>query len=182
MTVQAALSQFTSDFVSLWQRERGHEPASGELYGVPSPCIVATRDEQVLWLPQPFDDVASLANVERALDISLRDEASAYFTCQLAGDMAARFGELELCLIQVWSEEDFIRLQENLIGHLVTQRRLKLSPTLFIATTHSEMDMVSLCNLTGEVILEHFGTQKREALAESLEAFLLHLTPIVAEN
>lgn len=182
MTVQAALTQFTSDFVSLWQQERGHEPASGELYGVPSPCIVATRDEQVLWLPQPFGAEASLANVERALDISLREEVCAYFTSQLAGDMAARCGELELCLIQVWSEEDFIRLQENLIGHLVTQRRLKLSPTMFIATTNSEMDMVSLCNLTGEVVLEHFGTQKRETLADSLEDFLLCLTPMLAED
>lgn len=182
MTVQAVLTQFTSDFVSLWQQERGHEPASSELYGVPSPCIVATRDERVLWLPAPFGAEASLANVERALDISLREEACAYFTSQLAGDMAASFRELELCLIQVWSEEDFIRLQENLIGHLVTQRRLKLPPTLFIATTNSEMDMVSLCNLTGEVVLEHFGTQKRETLAGSLEDFLLRLTPMLADN
>lgn len=161
MTVQAALTQFTSSFVSLWQREKGHEPASAELYGVASPCIVSTREERVFWLPQPFDAEASLANVERALDISLREEACAYFTHQFAGDMTARMGELELSLIQVWSDEDFIRLQENLIGHLVTQRRLKLSPTLFIATTDSEMDMVSLCNLSGEVVLEHFGTQKK---------------------
>ncbi|SQI36317.1 SecY interacting protein Syd [Leminorella richardii] len=79
----------------------------------------------------------------------------------------------------MWSDEDFIRLQENLIGHLVTQRRLKLSPTLFIATTDSEMDMVSLCNLSGEVVLEHFGTQKRETLAASLESFLEQLEPVL---
>ncbi|PHI32081.1 SecY-interacting protein [Budvicia aquatica] len=175
--VISALTQFTSSFIDLWQKETGHEPASDELYGVASPCILTTQDEEVLWLPLPFESEKTLANVARAIDIVLRDECTAFYTEQYAGDMAGSFNDLELTLIQVWSDEDFIRLQENLIGHLVTQRRLKLSPTLFIATTDSEMDMVSVCNLTGEVILEHFGTKKREVLAPSLAAFLQDLQP-----
>ncbi|AKJ43059.1 SecY-interacting protein [Pragia fontium] len=177
--VISALTQFTSAFVEGWQQQTGHEPASEQLYGVASPCIVRTLEESVLWLPQPFSAPASLANVERGVNLSLREEGVHYFTAQYAGDMAARFGELDLSLIQVWSEEDFVRLQENLIGHLVTQRRLKLSPTLFIATTDSEMEMVSLCNLTGEVVLEHFGTSKRETLSASLDLFLQKLVPQV---
>ena len=93
--------------------------------------------------------------------------------------MNAEFGEHPLTLLQVWSEDDFIRLQENLIGHLVTQKRLKLSPTLFLATTESEMTVVSLCNVSGNVLLEQFGSKKRTLLAASLGDFLNALRPRV---
>ncbi len=45
--------------------------------------------------------------------------------------MHAQFGDIKLTLLQT-REDDFRRVQENLIGHLVTQKRLKLP--LFIAT------------------------------------------------
>lgn len=176
-SIISALTQFTSSFIDLWQKKVGHEPASRDLYGVASPCIVRAENETVFWLSQPFTAEKTLANVAMAIEIMLREECTAFYTQQYAGDMASSFGSLELTLIQVWSDEDFIRLQENLIGHLVTQRRLKLSPTLFIATTESEMEMVSLCNISGEVILEHFGTKKREVLAPSLDIFIQGLQP-----
>lgn len=50
--VSQALNAFTQRYVELWQRETGHPPASDELYGVASPCIVATQESQVHWLPQ----------------------------------------------------------------------------------------------------------------------------------
>ena len=39
-------------------------------------------------------------------------------------------------------------------------KRLKLSPTLFIATLDSELEVISVCNLSGEVIKETLGTRK----------------------
>lgn len=93
--------------------------------------------------------------------------------------MKAQFEGHLLNLVQVWSEEDFIRLQENLIGHLVTQKRLKLSPTLFIATLESDLEMISLCNLTGEIILEKFGSKEKRVLAPNLIHFIQELTPVV---
>ncbi|PLR35741.1 SecY-interacting protein [Chimaeribacter arupi] len=175
-----ALSAFTQRYEAHWQAQTGFAPASEALLGVPSPCVLRSSDEAVYWQAQPFSPPATLANVERALDIQLRDEIHAFYTSQYAGDMTATFDGQALTLLQVWSEEDFTRLQENLIGHLVTQKRLKLSPTLFIGTTDSEMLMVSLCNLTGNVVLESFGTARRTVLAPTLPAFLNQLQPVAA--
>lgn len=174
-----ALREFTARYCDAWQQRTGHAPASQALYGVPSPCIIATQADEVWWQPQPFTLPASLEAVERALDITLQQDIAAFYTAQFAGDMAARFGQRELSLLQVWSEEDFLRLQENLIGHLIMKRRLKQTPTLFIAATESEQEIISLCNLSGEVILEQPGTKKREVLSENIQNFLKSLQVVI---
>lgn len=179
--VSTALNSFTQRYIDLWQQQTGHLPASDELYGVPSPCIVKTQDSQVFWSPQPFVAEANLANIERALEIQLHPDIHEFYTRQYAGDMKADLGDHRFTLLQVWSEDDFIRLQENLIGHLVTQKRLKLSPTLFLATTESEMTMASLCNVSGNVVLEEFGSGKRTLLASTLVHFLDALRPVLPE-
>ncbi|MDX5627990.1 MULTISPECIES: SecY-interacting protein [unclassified Brenneria] len=175
--VPQALAAFTQRYVELWRQETGRPPASAALYGVPSPCITDTRDDEVYWLPQPFLPDAMLDGVERALDISLHPDVHAFYTSQYAGDMTAQFEAISCVLLQVWSEDDFTRMQENLIGHLLTQKRLKLPPTLFLATTDSEMTMISLCNVSGQVILEEFGTKKHQVLAPTLTDFLSRLRP-----
>ncbi|MGM3173899.1 SecY-interacting protein [Dickeya lacustris] len=178
--VVQALADFTQRYVGLWQQQTGHAPASEELYGVASPCIVTTQHNQIYWLPEPNAASTRLDGVERALEIQLHPDAHAFFTAQYAGDMRCRFEEIDCTLLQVWSEEDFVRMQENLIGHLLTQKRLKLSPTLFLATTDSEMMLISLCNLSGEVVLEEFGTRTRRVLCGSLSDFLSKLSPLIS--
>ena len=164
-TVSQALHQFTRHYVGLWQEKTGLPPISHDLYGIPSPCIIRTGDECVYWEPAEFTTHKHLQPVEKALDIQLHPDISEFYTQPFAGDMQAVF-------------EDIIRLQENLIGHLVTQRRLKLPPTQFIATLESEFDMISVCNLNGEVILETFGTTKRRVLAADTASFLSQLTAV----
>ncbi|WP_337011964.1 SecY-interacting protein [Pantoea sp. AS142] len=175
----AALRDFTTRYCQHWLQEVGHAPASSDLYGVPSPCALEDRDQRVVWQPQPFSLPPTLDAVERAIDIQLQPPITDFYTTQFAGDMQASFGENHLTLLQVWSEDDFLRLQENLIGHLVMQRRLKQSPTLFIATTDSEQEIISLSNLSGEVILEQPGRKQRVVLAENLEIFLKTLQPFI---
>lgn len=175
----AALRNFTTNYCQEWQQTHGHAPASEALYSIPSSCIIATDETSVLWQPQPFTLPQNLDAVAHALDIEIQPAVVAWYTTQFAGDMAAHFATRELSLLQVWSEDDFIRVQENLIGHLVMKRRLKQAPTFFLATTQSELEVVSLCNLRGEVILEQLGTNKREILAENLPAFLNALHPDV---
>ncbi|HDS1151497.1 TPA: SecY-interacting protein [Pluralibacter gergoviae] len=172
-----ALRAFTQRYCAAWQQQYGTDPRSEALYGVPSPCITRTDGEAVFWQQQPFPLAADLSGVEKAIEIVVQQPLQTYYTTQLAGDMQADFGGRQLMLLQAWSADDFLRVQENLIGHLVMQRRLKLSPTLFIATLESELDVISVCNLSGEVLLETVGTRRRSVLSASLASFLSHLEP-----
>ncbi|KAA8996090.1 SecY-interacting protein [Affinibrenneria salicis] len=176
--VKQALYDFTQRYIAHWRQETGHPPASADLYGVPSPCIVETLEHKVRWLPQPASLGDALSGVERALDIALHPAIHSFYSVQYAGDMQARFGDIDCSLLQVWSDDDLVRMQENLIGHLLTQKRLKLPPTLFLATTGSEMTLISLSNVTGKVVLEEFGTRRQQPLADSLADFLSALTPL----
>ncbi|QEW31000.1 SecY-interacting protein [Erwinia billingiae] len=170
-----ALTEFTQKYCGEWDRVCGHPPASVELLGVPSPCVQQTGADELYWLPQPFTLAQNLEAVERAIEFRIQPSVAAWYSTQFAGDMTAMFGGKSCTLLQTWSEEDFLRVQENLIGHLVMKRRLKQSPTLFIATTDSELEVISVCNLTGEVVLEQLGTEKRSLLAPDLEQFIAEL-------
>nr|WP_272930040.1 SecY-interacting protein [Enterobacter cloacae complex sp. ECC445] len=174
-----ALTTFTTRYCDAWHEKQGSWPQSADLYGVPSPCIISSLEDYVTWQPKPFSGEQNVNAVERAMDIVVQPAVHAFYTTQFAGDMPARFADITLTLLQTWSEDDLQRVQENLIGHLVTQKRLKLSPTLFIATLDSELDVISVCNLSGEVVKETIGTRNREMLAPSLADFLTRLEPLL---
>lgn len=174
-----ALKAFTERYCDAWHAAHGSWPQSEDLYGVPSPCIISSTDDAVFWQPQPFTAQQNVHPVEQAMEIVVQPPIHAFYTTQFAGDMGVRLGDISLTLLQTWSEADFVRVQENLIGHLVTQKRLKLSPTLFIATLESELDVISVCNLSGEVMQETLGTRKRTRLASDLPDFLTQLQPVV---
>ncbi|QLN20321.1 SecY-interacting protein [Escherichia coli] len=178
LTAQA-LRDFTTRYCDAWHEQHNSWPLSEELYGVPSPCIISTTNDAVFWQPQPFSGDQNVNAVERAFDIVIQPAIHTFYTTQLAGDMHAQFGDIKLTLLQTWSEDDFRRVQENLIGHLVTQKRLKLPPTLFIATLEEELEVISVCNLSGEVCKETLGTRNRTHLASNLAEFLTQLKPLL---
>lgn len=178
--MQRALRQFTQRYCTAWRQQHASDPQSQQLQGIPSPCIITSDQNCVTWQPLPFPQPASLAAVEQALDIIIQPDGHQFYTTQLAGDMTARFDTVSLTLLQTWSEADFLRVQENLIGHLLTQRRLKLPPTLFIATIdHKDLDVISLCNLTGNVLLETLGSRQRYTLSPTMTQFLQRLEPVI---
>ncbi|MFH2500505.1 SecY-interacting protein [Klebsiella indica] len=174
-----ALQAFTQRYCEAWQQRYSTLPRSEELYGIPSPCISSTEGNGVFWQPQPFSLAQNINAVERALEIVVQQALHSYYTTQFAGDMQACFADETMTLLQSWNPDDFQRMQENLIGHLVVQKRLKLSPTLFIATLESELEVISVCNISGEVIKETLGTRRRTTLSPSLVSFLNQLKPFL---
>ncbi|MEH6532595.1 MAG: SecY-interacting protein [Photobacterium frigidiphilum] len=179
--VAVALSDFSSLFLQAW-RDAGHGfPRSEDLVGLESPCVEHDSGDEVTWKPITRQPQGDLAGVEKGIEIDLHRDIIDFYSTQFSGDMAAKFGEIELDLLQVFSEQDGVRLQENILGHLVTQRRLKLKPTVFIGVIDSADKVIAICNLTGEVILETLGKNERDVLAKDVASFLQQLVPVVRE-
>ncbi len=178
-SVVEALFSFSQRYQQAFQQHHQSWPDNDELLGLPSPCVVERLSDRVLWCPVPRQPIADLASVERGIELTLQADIAPFYGAQYAADMPARWRDRSLTLLQVWSDDDFERLQENILGHLVMQRRLKQKPTIFIATTDDEMTVIAICNLTGNVIEEKLGTHQREVLTTDVVEFLNQLEPVV---
>ncbi|MDP1244388.1 SecY-interacting protein Syd, partial [Klebsiella pneumoniae] len=66
-----------------------------------------------------FSRAHNISAVERALYIVVQEPLHSYYTTQFAGVMSGRFAGDTLTLLQTLCDEDFLRVQDNLIWHMV---------------------------------------------------------------
>lgn len=143
----------------------------------PSDCQQSEiNDGLIEWQPVEIAEQLSFDNVETALEISLNPEFVAYFSCFYSEAVPANCSEGYLELLFAWSHNDFERLQQNLIGHILMKQKLKQAITLFFAVTDEDDIILSVNNNTGEVWAEKVGSEPHKKLANSLSEFLTSLT------
>jgi SecY interacting protein Syd len=175
----SALSDFNQRYVDLWQQQQGSYPQSDAYADMLSPCQISSTATDVCWQPVATNPVNDLQRVEQLVGIAIRPEIQALFGMQYAGDMWACFQGITLCLIQVWNQDDFYRLEQNQIAHLQMLKKLKRQPSLFIATTQDDSRIITVNNVTGAVILDDLITGEHQYLSGDLTDFLTQLTPII---
>jgi len=145
-----------------------------------SPCQVKRiGDEKIAWSAQERNDNINLSNIEEALEVTLHPSIHELFCSYYADGIPCLFDDHPVDLIQVWNEDDFKLLQENMIAHFLMQKRLKKPASMFIASCSDEMQVISILNETGEVQLETLGKKQEAVLAPNLAEFLTKLQPVV---
>ncbi|MBP7980845.1 MAG: SecY-interacting protein [Tolumonas sp.] len=173
-----------SDLFARWfayQKQRGIRVRCPAEENRLSPCR-SDAEYTDGWKPWIRPQATDLHNIASALDCEFHPAIHAYYGHGFAGSITASFKGLKVELVQPWNEEDFERLQQNLVAHVLMLRRLKLPVTLFLATVSDETKLISLDNETGEVILEQLGKTTRWKLADSLPEFLSRLSPLLMKD
>ncbi|MFQ3248827.1 MAG: SecY interacting protein Syd [Glaciecola sp.] len=151
----------------------------------PSPCLLATDDELALladgdsttWRPHLQAASTHLGDLAKALEINIHPDLETLFCRYYSHDLPAVTDRGELDILQAWNEDDFERLQKNLISHVLMKRRLKQAETLFFATTDQEDFIIVMDVASGKVMLEQVGKVPKEVLADDLPSFIQTLRP-----
>lgn len=144
-----------------------------------SPCLGRTpQTGWQRWQLASRQPAADMDNLSRALEMTLHPDLAAFYGHWYSQCLSCSFKGLRLALIQPWNDADYEHLQENLIGHALMQRRLRLPPTFFLASTRHDAFIISLDNHSGEVLFEHLGHPARTVLAPDLVTFLRRLEPL----
>lgn len=171
------LQQNWQEFVSRW-RELNNlsiEPDSEW----PSPCEYE-QDGNWFWRPVKQEEQGEnndFSNVESAIGYPLDSQYTSFF-CQFYSDnLDAEHDNGPLQYLQAWSKQDFERLQQNLIGHLLMKQRLKQTPTLFFALTDEEDLNIVVDNVSGSVCLEYVGQEPHKTIAKDLATFISQTRP-----
>lgn len=175
-----ALAQFAQDYTKACENETGKLPQVTFDESWRSPCEVSDSldDEKVSWEPFVQTTPFNFSDIENALEFTLHHSVKDFYSHLFSGFLYGQWQTHQLVLIQCWNDDDIKRLCENIIGHILMQRKLKQSHTVFIGSVINSEKMLCVDNASGEVVLETPGNDKREVVADSLVDFLEQLTPL----
>ncbi|WP_119968759.1 SecY-interacting protein [Shewanella japonica] len=182
MSCSTSLEHFSSRYIQAYQDVLDELPRYFPC-GQGSACIEGKydleSDEAVFWKAVKRKSNSDFSNVEHALDIKLHQDINAFygefFSAPLFFD--SKWGEGEL--LQVWNQQDFESLQQNVIGHLMMKKKLKQAPTWFVGVLGDGEQMITVDNEDGSVWIEIPGDRPKDKLADSLAEFIDALTPRV---
>jgi SecY interacting protein Syd len=148
----------------------------------PSACYLSSdtnNDNLVEWRPVKRELAGHLDGLVTALDMQIHPDIVTFYSTYWSNNLNAKTAKGNLQLLQAWNQDDFERLQQNLIGHILMKRRLKQPETLFFALTDEDDFIITLDNQSGEVLLEQVGLLPKEVLAANLAAFIDSIEPSV---
>ncbi len=175
-----ALERLLRRYVEYRQRVTGTLPTQEHDPAWLSECQVGepNADGMIHWRPQTRDTAADFSGLERALDVEIHPDIKSFYGSYWGSVMELRAEEGGVSLIQIWNDDDFDRLVENILGHAIAKRRIKAPLTVFIASTDEGEYMLSVDNESGRVVLEEPGSPPARQVAPSLAEFLDRLRPV----
>ena len=177
--VQASLARY-GEFTDPFDREWRSPCETG------APRLAASGELEVPWRPlrRPAQDAETLfAPLERALELDVHPDLRAYYGRYYAGGLEADSPDGPVSLLQLWNEDDTVRLIENLLGHAIAKQRARAPYSIFFACTAVDSDLfLAVENHTGHVLLERPGYPPEQTVAPNLAEFLDRLTPAPPER
>jgi len=176
-----SLWKFANNFVEQYKKIHACLPVVEIDESWPSVCQQTELDEKnIHWQPTPSPEDLSFENIETALEMTLHQDFKTYFSTFFSELIDAESEDGRLSLLFAWNLDDFQRLQENLIGHVLMKKRLKQEISLFFAVTDEEDMILSVMNDSGEVWVERVGCEPHKKLANTLSEFIDQLNPVIA--
>jgi SecY interacting protein Syd len=143
-----------------------------------SPCEVRQEGTDTLWRPIEQNGSLDFSGLANAAEASIHPDIQTYYNVYWSGTLLGKTKEGEVSLIQIWNEDDFTRLLENLVGHLFHKIRAKQPFTVFFANTEEDSELfLSIDNSSGVILLEEPGRPPLREIAPDLATFLDRVEP-----
>lgn len=151
----------------------------------PSPCyatdVPPESGKSIPWKPVLREQASEFKDLSEALELTLHPDVAQFYSRYWSGNIVAQHPSGKLQILQAWNEEDFERLQQNIVGHILMKRRLRQPETIFIALTDEDDFVLSVDNQSGAVMLEQVGLQPKEQISPDLATFLDEIEPTTTD-
>jgi len=175
--LNSTIWQFCQSYLNAYQDERGGFPTAEIDPQSSSPCEIRHIDEEnTTWQPVKMEQKLNFDNISTALDIEINVDIQTYFCSIYANSIPAKSSDGKLSLLFAWNFEDFQRLQENIIGHIMMKQRMEQAVTVFFAVTDEEDMILSINNESGAIWVEQIGCEPHKKLADSMNEFISSLS------